>query len=437
METALFSNRMVPVGVFQRLRKSPDDRATCPVCGDEVFLSAAASVVKTASFNHLPRIDGEARCPLSYPYQPSYSWLQNVEKEVVQLRADRLKSQFYEPENLKRAFTFLTALTGKGAINSSVFALLLRKADQFDVWMYAGLPVWAVPYILLTFSDFVVLRPSKPAYVIRFIIDKPTRSKLNTTWLHPSQCSLAKYFVNDGKATKLFGVGKGSSLHSASSAPKFQPIPNPLPFSEQEFRRLTSDTSWISSGLQNLLQEMAMVASVEPLDSTGSALLAENSTTESSLGEQGGAPVHIITYPAGSAFNVSPHVALNEVHGRGDEALAKVVSTTNRSAGVPRRVDKEFVVGHSDEQGATATLPPGIAPTEIASKARAAETAFNERPTSGSHEERIQPPTVAPIHPAEAGASLSELGSTANVEKEAVGTKSKGSFWAWVAKLLT
>lgn len=264
METALFSNRIVPIGVFQRLRKSPDDRATCPVCAEEVFLSAATSVVKTASFNHLPRGEDEERCALSYPtYHPSYSWLQNVELEVIQQRADRLKSQFYEPENLKRAFTFLTTLTGKGAVNSAVFALLLRKADQFDIWKYAGLPVWAVPYIILTFTDYVVRRPSKPAYVVRFIIDKPSRSKLNTTWLHPGQYSVEKYFVNGGKATKLFGTGKNQVRPSPTAASQFPTVPNPLPFSEHEFSRLAANISWISTGLENLLGEMAMVTSVE------------------------------------------------------------------------------------------------------------------------------------------------------------------------------
>lgn len=263
METALFNHRIVSVGGFQRLRASPSARATCPVCAEEVFLSAANSVKKTASFNHLPRDDSDLRCSLSYPYHPKYAWLDDVDLETIEHRATTLKATFYQHENLKRAFTFLTSLTGKGAVNSDVFALLLRRADKFDIWRYAGLPVWAVPYILLTFTDFYIRRPGKPTYVVRFIIDKPGRSQLNATWLHPGQCSLVKYFVNKGKADRVFGARQATSnkTHAAIGAGW---IKNPLPFSESEFKQLTQDTSWISTALDNLLAEISDEPEVEP-----------------------------------------------------------------------------------------------------------------------------------------------------------------------------
>jgi hypothetical protein len=262
METALFNNRVVTVAGFLRARTAQDSRAICPACGEEVFLSAARSVKKTASFNHLPRENDEDRCSLSYPYHPSYAWLKDVDLEAVQRRAETLKATFYQLDNLKRAFTFLTTLTGKGAVSRDVFGLLLMRADKFDIWRYAGLPVWAVPYILLTFTDFYIRRPSKPTYVVRFIIDKPSRSKLNATWLQPNQCTLSKYFVNKGKATKLFGKPSAPSGTGAASASRGR-VANPLPFSEAEYKQLTSDTSWISSGLDNLLAEMAMDATEE------------------------------------------------------------------------------------------------------------------------------------------------------------------------------
>lgn len=259
METALFNNRTVTVTGFQRVRKSPQDRAICPACGEKVFLSGARSTRKTASFNHMPGSEEKTPCGLSYKEHPNYSGLKDVDLEEVQLRAQALKSNFYKLENLKRAFAFLTKVAGKGAVNRDVFVLLLQKADKLDVWRYAGLPVWAVPYILLTLADFYIQRESKRTYVVRFIIDKPSRSKLNTTWLQPEQCALVKYFVNEGKATKVFGVKP--AVAGQSSGP--MRVKNPLPFSEAEFNQLTADTSWISSGLDNLLAEIAVEAVVE------------------------------------------------------------------------------------------------------------------------------------------------------------------------------
>lgn len=253
METALHKNRLVPVGVFQRQKTMSSKQANCPVCGENLFVSAANSVVKPASFNHYAHRDEDSRCSLSYQYHPTYSWLKNVPQELSAERAALLKHDFFQPDNLRRAFTFLTSLTGKGAVTSPVFSLLLRKADEFGIWRYSGLPVWAVPYILLTFIDFVVRPTAKPVYVLRFIVEKPPRSKLTTTWLQPGQCRLAKYFVNKGKANKLFGkVSPGKApLVSARN-------PNPLTFSEAEFNRITADTSWIGDGLNHLLEEMQM-----------------------------------------------------------------------------------------------------------------------------------------------------------------------------------
>lgn len=436
METALFSNRIVPVGVFQRLRKSLHDRATCPVCGEEVFLSAAASVVKTASFNHLARGDEEEeRCPLSYSYHPSYSWLKNVDLEIVQLRADRLKSQFYEPENLKRAFTFLTTLTGKGALNSSVFALLLRKLDQFDIWKYASLPVWAVPYIMLTFTDFVVRRSSKPAYVVRFIIDKPARSKLNTTWLHPGQCSLAKYFVNGGKATKLFGAGKSQVRPAPIPASTFAAIPNPLPFREQEFLRLTADTSWISNGLKNLIEEMAMVASVEVASSAHSASPATFSSNEAARKREKSLPVSQHMAPTSSVDKVSSQAPGNEANARGGLAWSKGEDATN-SSGESQRVAKSDVVGRSEKSETAAPRLPVKSPVGPAN-ARVADMGPLAPHSHVSQVKGVQAPAASAIERTEAIPSASRSASTAHAVKRHKAKTSKGRFWLWLGRLFT
>jgi len=111
--------------------------------------------VKAASFNHFPRAADQGRCLLAYTYHPIYSWLENVELEVIEARAAALRNKFFQLDNLKRAIT------------SSVFALLLSKADDRGIWRCAGMPVWAVPYILLSYMVFLELTAD-----IKWVSDK-------------------------------------------------------------------------------------------------------------------------------------------------------------------------------------------------------------------------------------------------------------------------
>lgn len=270
METALFDNRIVTVEGFLRAQSSPSDYPTCPVCNERLFLSATRSVKKAASFNHAPRDEDANRCQLSYSYHPSYSWLDDVDLEAIESRAESLRTSFYQLDSLKRTFTFLSRMAGKGAISQDVFALLLKRAEKFNIWRYAGLPLWAVPYVLLTLTDFYVRREGKKTYVVRFIIEKPSRSKLNTTWLHPGQCNLVKYFVNKGKATKVFGV-QPSYSGEAPTAAGLGKVKNPMPFSEADFNALAADTAWIRGGLENFLRGMTIAPTPGLVGSVGAA----------------------------------------------------------------------------------------------------------------------------------------------------------------------
>lgn len=134
METALYNNRVVTVTGFLRLQKSPHDRATCPACGEKVFLSGARSTRKTESFNHMPRSEERVAYALTYKEHPNYAVLKDADLDRVQHRAETLKSNFYKSENLKRAFCFLTRVSGGGAVNRDVFILLLQKADKLNIW---------------------------------------------------------------------------------------------------------------------------------------------------------------------------------------------------------------------------------------------------------------------------------------------------------------
>lgn len=432
METALFENRIVSVDGFLRARSSTADYPTCPVCREKLFLSATRSVKKAASFNHQPRDEDADRCPMSYSYHPSYSWLEDVDIEEIELRSQALKSSFYQIENLKRAFMFLSRVTGKGAISHDVFELLLQRADKFNIWRYSGLPLWAVPYILLTLTDFYIRREGKETYVVRLIIDKPSRSKLNTTWLRPGQCRLVKYFVNKGKATKVFGA-QASSERQAPSSSIVGKVKNPLPFSEDEFASLTTDTAWITGGLEVFLRRMTFaVAGGSKTDSAmTSTVEATASWTAKFDGGSGQSGLAGVPGQAGESHS-SPAT----------EAPTKIVGTT--SVGERRQSAlANSVSAHAIDCGPRSTANAGTG-QELAGEHPSATGAgtLSSAPYSSQEVASVAAtvkPTELSSHNITPTSSLDDTTKPtpgALISKNLAPSRSSG-IWAWVKSLLS
>lgn len=413
METALFNNRIVSVQGFLRAQSSPLDYPICPVCSEKLFLSATRSVKKTASFNHRPRDEEAKRCLLSYSHHPTYSWLEDVDIEEVEFRAQALRSSFYQLDNLKRAFMFLSRVTGKGAISHDVFELLVYRADKFNIWRYSGLPLWAVPYILLTFTDFYIRREGKETYVVRFVIDKPSRSKLNTIWLRPTQCKLVKYFVNKGKATVVFGAQASSERH-ASSSTTVGNVKNPLPFSEDEFNNLTADTAWITGGLESFLRRMTVAPVVG--GESDSARVSKGATTASQTVKPDerntqGAPISVP-----KQANQAQKAPVTEAQTTVGRAIPDMQDASSKRASTnPGALERELDI--SEARTSTLTSPPIYEASPAAARMISAQQSLHTATSTSS-----------PVHTA-----TSALGASFAIDSwPARGRR----LWTWVKTLL-
>lgn len=242
----MFKGKLLTVSEFisQRLN---DCAATCPLCKESLHVSAYCSIKKTASFDHYPSKPNEIekpKCALSYSDHPIYRLLEKEGRD--ESLAVQLRTSFFTEKNLRCAFSFLVAATGHGCMTAGIFEMLCRKADILEIWTLKKMPLWAIPFILLAISDFLVKRKGHddqelPPYAIRFVVHKPSRSQLNKTWLSPGDCRLVKYFLkNNGKPGNAFT----SKLWSSSFV-----------FSEEIYKE-HSDDSWFNYGLAEKIRDI-------------------------------------------------------------------------------------------------------------------------------------------------------------------------------------
>lgn len=255
METSQYRGTLVTVVEFLR-RRTAGERTTCPACQEELFVHSVNSVVQPARFSHRRRQPGEPTCILSNAHHPDYSWLTPVPDGVVTARAEELQRQFYTEENIARAFRFLVKMAGAGAITRPIFALLLNKANKLGVWSQSSLPVWAVPYLLLTLIDFVRIPFPGKVEQVRFILIKPRRCELKTLWHRPEQCRLERLVVRPA------GIYRKAPYTKSSE----EPIANPLPFSEANFLSISADHAWVSTSVTDLHKEVAQEPEPQAMD---------------------------------------------------------------------------------------------------------------------------------------------------------------------------
>lgn len=141
---------------------------------------------------------------------------------------DSLRHRFFEPENLRIAYSFCLHLCRQGNLPVSKFRSMMRRADQKRIWSYADIPLWIVPYILLTLENFTARNSRNIEYGFHFIFDKPHRTTASSLWRQSSECKLVKVFSASG------------SLVNASD--------NPYPMSQVALLEKAGDVSWITEG---------------------------------------------------------------------------------------------------------------------------------------------------------------------------------------------
>lgn len=176
----------------------------CPACGAGLFVHGVHSPNVTSRFRHA---EGSV-CPLSASPDPRFAHL--VPEAWDPAAGERLLEELCEEDNLKHAYLVCRWLCG-GHLPSKEFVGLCKKAVRLGLFRYKGLPLWVVPWLLVTLDDFTrdMRSPAgrhvskdgrdKRQYQFRFILQKPDQAGIETAWISPSRCSLEKVFADSGK----------------------------------------------------------------------------------------------------------------------------------------------------------------------------------------------------------------------------------------------
>ena len=211
----------------------------CPACEEIVEIYGAHSTTVQQRFDHHdapPNADPADDCSLANRGDARFKYLTPTDWDFP--AGEALRREFLEDDNLKRAYSFCHFFCGKGNLPGDVFRLLLRRADKKNIWCYAGIHLWVVPYILLTLGDFrAVSEKTKREYGFHFIFEKPRGGVVDDLWLDSSQCRLMKVFSGSNE------LMKGRE--------------NPCGLSEEKFLEISGDTSWLKDAFLRSLKPVA------------------------------------------------------------------------------------------------------------------------------------------------------------------------------------
>ncbi|MFA9394669.1 MAG: hypothetical protein ACERJ1_08145 [Halodesulfovibrio sp.] len=203
--------------------KEHDIYATCPACKERVFVRGASSPNSPSCFYH-PKKDVSADslddCPKAERGDNRLQYLNTDELDLAQ--ADSLYRKFDCMQNRKATYNFMEKCCGLNGFDKETFQRCLARANEKNIWIYKGLKMWMVPYVLLTLDNF---RNTKKEYSFHFIVHKPS-----LIWSKPHLCSLKKVFSN--------GTLMNTKFHyDQDGVPKT--LANPLPFSKENFGYLS------------------------------------------------------------------------------------------------------------------------------------------------------------------------------------------------------
>lgn len=196
----------------------------CPACGIKVELYGDHNPNVPSRFDHpnLPKgTDPLDDCILANRGKR----FQGLQPEKIDPEYGKsLRKNFFEIENLKKAYFFMWKICGKGTIPFEKVRGCIVRADKKGIWKYEGLPIWCVPYILLTFENFAV--ESRTPF--HFFIDKKKTTYINDIW-KTDRTRLVKVYSDSGRAVKSNG------------------IENPVEISEIKYNDITANISWDTS----------------------------------------------------------------------------------------------------------------------------------------------------------------------------------------------
>jgi hypothetical protein len=236
VEKAYYNTTKSLVTVAEFLEKAGTDYAKagiyprCPGCDEILQIYGAHSTNVVSRFDHKNRPAGSDPlddCGYAHRQDSRFIGLNPTVWNHEQY--ENVRRDFFSPDNIPTAYCFLLALCGKGNFPVSAFKKCVRRADRKVIWAYSGIPLWIIPYIMLTLMDFETTK-----YKFRFVFQKPAKTHADDLWLRSSDCSLVKVFADSGN--------------------HFNSPDNPFPVSKEKYLQKAGNTAWIRKPfLQNLL----------------------------------------------------------------------------------------------------------------------------------------------------------------------------------------
>jgi hypothetical protein len=197
----------------------------CPSCDEPLFLHAVHSTKTPSSFHHrelkegIDPLDDCARAKRN-------SRLKHLEPDGWDFaRGQKIREKFFEDDNLRRAYAFCLNMCRKTNLPSYSWRKMIQRADRNNIWSYAGIEVWAIPYILLSLENFATSpSPTKAGYSFHFVLRKARGARISALW-GGSPCVIEKVFSDSG--------------HRVSASD------NPYPVTAEAIRQKAGNTSWI------------------------------------------------------------------------------------------------------------------------------------------------------------------------------------------------
>ena len=242
MKTARYGSihgpQVDPIEFHTRATARPDIKGIFPYC-DSCHEIVHLYGVHTPNPDTVPRFDHSDLLPDADPLDDCVLADRNPRFRGLypdgydDLRGERIRAQFFEPEFLAQGYAFCRDLCRKGNLSAKKFRSMLRRADRKRIWAYVDIEVWSIPYILLTLENFSARSKNGHEYEFHFVFRKPRGSSIAALWTHQQDCRIVKVFSRNGE--------------------EVQAGDNPYPVSEAAFAEKNGDTAWITAELLRAL----------------------------------------------------------------------------------------------------------------------------------------------------------------------------------------
>ena len=189
----------------------------CPSCGQYLIVRGVNSPTATECFVHHKRDEHADPLDDCIYIERNDSPFKGLEPSGWDYEhGNELKKEFFTPEFIALTYSFMLSLCRKGNLTVKEFTKCIDRANNKNIWNYKDIPLWVIPYILLTLYS-PPDEDEKTRYSFR--LKKPQQTNASGLWMKSKKCELIKVFTNSGAPVKVadnpFEVSKDAFMAKA------------------------------------------------------------------------------------------------------------------------------------------------------------------------------------------------------------------------------